>query len=113
MENVFSSIISNNVSHITPSAAKNREDRLSRKRVCSMLDKNHSGNYRGKKPLSELLSEQQKKINHIKSEKKRRKNIKDGFVKLVNVNPGLGDHQKSEAIILDKSMPPVKLIYFL
>ncbi|ORX46055.1 hypothetical protein DM01DRAFT_1386327 [Hesseltinella vesiculosa] len=61
------------------------------------------GSGRGRKPAHELLSEDQKKANHIASEQKRRANIRIGFDQLVDIVPSLNDAQRSESMILHKS----------
>ncbi|KAI8875231.1 hypothetical protein K501DRAFT_203061, partial [Backusella circina FSU 941] len=57
-----------------------------------------------KKPPQELLSDEQKKLNHIASEQKRRANIRIGFDKLVEIVPTLSGGNKSESLILHKSV---------
>jgi hypothetical protein len=57
---------------------------------------------RGKKPPHELLSEAEKKANHIASEQKRRQNIRVGFDQLVDIVPALSQSHRSEALILQK-----------
>ncbi|KAI8639178.1 hypothetical protein BD408DRAFT_392789 [Parasitella parasitica] len=57
-----------------------------------------------KKKAVELLSDDQKRANHIASEQKRRANIRIGFEKLVAVVPTLSSGHKSEALILQKSV---------
>ncbi|ORE02509.1 helix-loop-helix DNA-binding protein, partial [Rhizopus microsporus var. microsporus] len=52
----------------------------------------------------ELLTEEQKRANHIASEQKRRANIRIGFEQLVDIVPTLSDGHKSEAMILQKSV---------
>lgn len=47
-----------------------------------------------------ILSESEKKQNHVDSEKKRRQNIKIGFERLVEAVPSLKEGQRSESIIL-------------
>ncbi|KAG2175009.1 hypothetical protein INT43_006071 [Umbelopsis isabellina] len=59
---------------------------------------------RGKKPPHELLSEAEKKANHIASEQKRRQNIRVGFDQLVEIVPALSQSHRSEALILQKSV---------
>ncbi|CAM0140173.1 unnamed protein product [Umbelopsis sp. WA50703] len=59
---------------------------------------------RGKKPPHELLSEAEKKANHIASEQKRRQNIRVGFDQLVDIVPALSQSHRSEALILQKSV---------
>ncbi|CDS03880.1 hypothetical protein LRAMOSA06835 [Lichtheimia ramosa] len=58
---------------------------------------------RGRKPPHELLSEAQKKANHIASEQKRRANIRIGFDQLVDMVPTLSHSHRSESVILQKS----------
>lgn len=57
---------------------------------------------RARKPAHELLSEDQKKANHIASEQKRRANIRIGFDQLVDMVPALDNCHRSEALILQK-----------
>lgn len=57
---------------------------------------------RGKKPPHELLTEAEKKANHIASEQKRRQNIRVGFDQLVDIVPTLSQCHRSEALILQK-----------
>ncbi|KAF9126371.1 hypothetical protein BGW39_006676 [Mortierella sp. 14UC] len=58
----------------------------------------------GKKQPHELLTDAEKKANHIASEQKRRQNIRIGFDSLVEIVPTLGECQRSEALILQKSV---------
>ncbi|KAJ3175554.1 hypothetical protein HK101_010627 [Irineochytrium annulatum] len=51
-----------------------------------------------------MLSEDKKKSNHIASEQRRRQNIREGFHQLVEIVPTLTNCQKSEAVILQKSV---------
>lgn len=58
---------------------------------------------KGSKKMShELLSDDQKKANHIASEQKRRANIRIGFDKLIDIVPTLSSGHRSEALILQK-----------
>ncbi|KAI8338990.1 hypothetical protein BC941DRAFT_263960 [Chlamydoabsidia padenii] len=66
------------------------------------------GSGRGRKPAHELLSEDQKKANHIASEQKRRANIRLGFDQLVGVVPNLTECQRSESLILQKSVDYIR-----
>ncbi|CEP17679.1 hypothetical protein [Parasitella parasitica] len=63
---------------------------------------------RVRKPAHELLSEDQKKANHIASEQKRRANIRIGFDQLVDMVPTLDNCHRSEALILQKSVDYIK-----
>ncbi|GAN06187.1 helix-loop-helix DNA-binding domain-containing protein [Mucor ambiguus] len=63
---------------------------------------------RARKPAHELLSEDQKKANHIASEQKRRANIRIGFDQLVDMVPALDNCHRSEALILQKSVEYIK-----
>ncbi|KAF7195869.1 Protein INO4 [Pseudocercospora fuligena] len=51
-------------------------------------------------PAKARLSDQQKKDNHISSEKKRREAIRAGFDKLSTLVPGMEGQARSEAIVL-------------
>lgn len=55
-----------------------------------------------KKAPHELLTEAEKKANHIASEQKRRQNIRIGFDSLVEIVPTLSECHRSEALILQK-----------
>ncbi|KAK9687331.1 Transcription factor, variant 2 [Basidiobolus ranarum] len=57
---------------------------------------------RGKKVTQELLTEEEKKANHIASEQKRRQNIRIGFEQLVDIVPTLSQCHRSESAILQK-----------
>ncbi|KAI7896412.1 uncharacterized protein EV154DRAFT_492150 [Mucor mucedo] len=57
---------------------------------------------RARKQAHELLSEDQKKANHIASEQKRRANIKIGFDQLVDMVPTLDGSHRSESLVLQK-----------
>ncbi|EMF14310.1 uncharacterized protein SEPMUDRAFT_25295, partial [Sphaerulina musiva SO2202] len=46
------------------------------------------------------LTEEQKKKNHIESEKKRREAIRQGFDRLSTLVPGMQGQARSEAIVL-------------
>lgn len=63
-----------------------------------------------KKQTHELLSEDQKRANHIASEQKRRANIRVGFEKLVDIVPTLSSGHRSEALILQKSVEHLRLL---
>lgn len=62
----------------------------------------HAGGGRNKKAPHELLTEAEKKANHIASEQKRRQNIRVGFDQLVDIVPTLSQNHRSEAMILQK-----------
>ncbi|KAI7816294.1 hypothetical protein BC939DRAFT_404036 [Gamsiella multidivaricata] len=59
---------------------------------------------RAKKAPHELLTDAEKKANHIASEQKRRQNIRIGFDSLVEIVPTLSECHRSEALILQKSV---------
>jgi hypothetical protein len=65
-------------------------------------NKSKKSNASSKKMTHELLSEDQKRANHIASEQKRRANIRVGFEKLVDIVPTLSSGHRSEALILQK-----------
>ncbi|KAI8592199.1 hypothetical protein BDZ88DRAFT_408624 [Geranomyces variabilis] len=66
------------------------------------------GGGRGKKSGKPLLTDEEKRANHIESEKKRRQNIRTGFDQLVQIVPTLGQCQRSESLILQKSVEYVQ-----
>lgn len=57
---------------------------------------------KGRKAPHELLTDAEKKANHIASEKKRRQNIRLGFDQLIDIVPTLTQGNRSEAFILQK-----------
>ncbi|KAI8865733.1 hypothetical protein GQ42DRAFT_165906 [Ramicandelaber brevisporus] len=63
-----------------------------------------------RKRASELLTEEEKKANHIASEQKRRQNIRQGYEKLVTLVPTLSQSQRSEALILQKTVEYIKML---
>ena len=80
------------------------------KRKNTTTDKGNAnaGTNSGDSTEGQRLTEQQKKENHIASEKRRRENIKDGFQALCDLVPTLANatsnSQKSEAVILQNSI---------
>ncbi|KAJ1932674.1 Transcription factor, partial [Linderina pennispora] len=56
------------------------------------------------KKKGELLTEEEKKANHIASEQKRRQNIRAGYDQLIQIVPTLTPSQRSEALILQKTV---------
>ncbi|ORY92302.1 hypothetical protein BCR43DRAFT_498140 [Syncephalastrum racemosum] len=63
---------------------------------------------RARKAPHELLTEAEKKANHIASEQKRRQNIRLGFDQLIEVVPSLSQGNRSEALILQKSVEHIR-----
>lgn len=60
---------------------------------------------RSAKPQGELLTAEEKKANHIASEQKRRKAIREGFEKITEIVPDLDKSQgRSEATVLIKTV---------
>ncbi|KAK9768675.1 hypothetical protein K7432_000507 [Basidiobolus ranarum] len=62
------------------------------------------GGRRSKKATHELLTEEEKRANHIASEQKRRQNIRIGFERLVDIVPTLNHNHRAESVILEKSV---------
>ncbi|KAJ2866157.1 Transcription factor [Coemansia erecta] len=62
------------------------------------------------KKKGELLTEDEKKANHIASEQKRRQNIRVGYDQLIQIVPTLTPSQRSEALILQKTVEYVKYL---
>jgi heteromeric Ino2p/Ino4p transcription factor len=54
------------------------------------------------------LSEQEKKNNHIESEQKRRRAIREGFDELAEMIPGCKGQGRSEAVVLEAATAHVK-----
>lgn len=50
------------------------------------------------------LTQDQKKKNHIESEKKRREAIRAGFEKLAEIIPGCEGQARSEAVVLQRTV---------
>ncbi|KAI9315573.1 hypothetical protein BX666DRAFT_1957010 [Dichotomocladium elegans] len=63
---------------------------------------------RPRKAPHELLTDEEKKANHIASEQKRRQNIRLGFEQLIEVVPSLSQGNRSEALILQKSVEHIR-----
>ncbi|CAO3613902.1 unnamed protein product [Cunninghamella blakesleeana] len=63
---------------------------------------------KSRKAPHELLTEAEKKANHIASEQKRRQNIRLGFDQLIEIVPALNTGNRSEALILQKSVDHIK-----
>ncbi|CDS08944.1 hypothetical protein LRAMOSA10304 [Lichtheimia ramosa] len=63
---------------------------------------------RCRKAPHELLTEAEKKANHIASEQKRRQNIRLGFDQLIDIVPSLNHGNRSEALILQKSIDHIR-----
>ncbi|CAO3636874.1 unnamed protein product [Mucor hiemalis] len=63
---------------------------------------------KGRKAPHELLTDAEKKANHIASEKKRRQNIQLGFDQLIEIVPSLTQGNRSEAFILQKSVDHIR-----
>ncbi|KAI7880466.1 uncharacterized protein EV154DRAFT_523895 [Mucor mucedo] len=63
---------------------------------------------KGRKAPHELLTDAEKKANHIASEKKRRQNIRLGFDQLIEIVPSLTQGNRSEAFILQKSVDHIR-----
>ncbi|KAI8880398.1 hypothetical protein K501DRAFT_286918 [Backusella circina FSU 941] len=61
-----------------------------------------------RKAPHELLTDAEKKANHIASEKKRRQNIRLGFDQLIEIVPSLTQGNRSEAFILQKSVDHIR-----
>ncbi|KAJ2248600.1 Transcription factor [Coemansia sp. RSA 455] len=62
------------------------------------------------KKKGELLTEDEKKANHIASEQKRRQNIRTGYDQLIQIVPTLTPSQRSEALILQKTVEYIKYL---
>ena len=64
---------------------------------------------RPRKDKKQLLSDNEKRMNHVVSEQRRRKLIKDGFEQLVEIIPGLNDvNSTSKSTVLFKTAEYIK-----
>ncbi|KAG0173216.1 hypothetical protein DFQ28_009301 [Apophysomyces sp. BC1034] len=63
-----------------------------------------------RKAPHELLTEAEKKANHIASEQKRRQNIRMGFDQLIEIVPTLNHGGRSEALVLQQSVDHIKYL---
>ena len=54
------------------------------------------------------LTEQEKKNNHIASEQKRRRAIREGFDRLANIVPGMTGQGRSENLVLQATLDHLK-----
>ncbi|KAG0226597.1 hypothetical protein BGW42_003508 [Actinomortierella wolfii] len=61
-----------------------------------------------RKPYKELLTEEEKRANHIASEQKRRNTIRNGFKDMTEIIPELRDVNSSKSTILFKAVDFIK-----
>ena len=61
-----------------------------------------------RKPYKELLTEEEKRANHIASEQKRRNTIRNGFKDMTDIIPDLRDVNSSKSTILFKAVDFIK-----
>ncbi|KAF9362543.1 hypothetical protein BGX34_005960 [Mortierella sp. NVP85] len=61
-----------------------------------------------RKPYKELLTEEEKRANHIASEQKRRNTIRNGFKDMTDIIPELRDVNSSKSTILFKAVDFIK-----
>lgn len=67
-------------------------------------ERRKAGQGRRTKRFMSLLTEEQKRSNHIASEQRRRQHIREGLTKLAEMVPGLDENIKSEALILERAV---------
>ncbi|KAF9212581.1 hypothetical protein BGZ59_006583 [Podila verticillata] len=63
-----------------------------------------------RKPYKELLTEEEKRANHIASEQKRRNTIRNGFKDMTDIIPDLKDINSSKSTILFKAVDFIKYL---
>ncbi|KAF9577686.1 hypothetical protein BGW38_006951, partial [Lunasporangiospora selenospora] len=63
-----------------------------------------------RKPFKELLTEEEKRANHIASEQKRRNTIRNGFKDMTEIIPELRDVNSSKSTILFKAVDFIRLL---
>ncbi|KAI7872356.1 hypothetical protein BDF14DRAFT_1752583 [Spinellus fusiger] len=76
-------------------------------------DKTKPRKQRYRKLPHELLTEAEKKANHIASEQKRRHNIRLGFDQLIDSVPTLHHGNRSEALVLQKSIEYIQQLIYM
>ncbi|CAO3640794.1 unnamed protein product [Cunninghamella blakesleeana] len=96
-ETVVAAITSNNPHSILSTLSSLPRPLLIHPKSTSMKRERKS-----RKQPHELLTEEEKKANHIASEQKRRQNIRMGFDQLIEYVPTLNRGNRSETIILQK-----------
>ncbi|KAG0044928.1 hypothetical protein BGZ83_009811 [Gryganskiella cystojenkinii] len=69
---------------------------------------NGNGTTTKRKPYKELLTEEEKRANHIASEQKRRNTIRNGFKDMTDIIPDLKDVNSSKSTILFKAVDFIK-----
>jgi len=67
-------------------------------------------NKSSRKPYKELLTEEEKRANHIASEQKRRNTIRAGFKELTDIIPTLKNVNNSKSTILFKAVDYIKYL---
>ncbi|KAG0035936.1 hypothetical protein BGZ82_004920 [Podila clonocystis] len=63
-----------------------------------------------RKPYKELLTEEEKRANHIASEQKRRNTIRNGFKDMTDIIPDLKDINSSKSTILFKAVDFIRYL---
>ncbi|KAF9428493.1 hypothetical protein BGZ94_002202 [Podila epigama] len=63
-----------------------------------------------RKPYKELLTEEEKRANHIASEQKRRNTIRNGFKDMTDIIPDLKDINSSKSTILFRAVDFIKYL---
>ncbi|CAG8606054.1 6689_t:CDS:2 [Ambispora gerdemannii] len=69
-----------------------------------------SGSKSSRKPYKELLTEEEKRANHIASEQKRRNTIRAGFKELTDIIPTLKSVNNSKSTILFKAVDYIRYL---
>ncbi|KAI8644068.1 hypothetical protein BD408DRAFT_442155 [Parasitella parasitica] len=97
----------------TKNASNNRKRSYSTEKALNgedeeEVDVSEKKERKGRKAPHELLTDAEKKANHIASEKKRRQNIRLGFDQLIEIVPSLTQGNRSEAFILQKSVDHIR-----
>ncbi|KAM3579140.1 hypothetical protein VKS41_008364 [Umbelopsis sp. WA50703] len=71
---------------------------------------NYNGANKRSKPHKELLTEEEKRANHIASEQKRRNTIRTGFKELTDIIPTLKNINNSKSTILFKAVEYIRYL---
>ncbi|RUO96247.1 hypothetical protein BC936DRAFT_142354 [Jimgerdemannia flammicorona] len=76
----------------------------------AMSPSSGNGNSTKRKPYKELLTEEEKRANHIQSEQKRRNTIRAGFRDLTDLVPTLKNVNNSKSTILFKAVEYIRYL---
>ncbi|KAF9177618.1 hypothetical protein BGZ51_008517 [Haplosporangium sp. Z 767] len=98
----------NSTPSTTPTPSTSTSSPVSSTSPSSTVATTASGTTTKRKPYKELLTEEEKRANHIASEQKRRNTIRNGFKDMTDIIPDLKDVNSSKSTILFKAVDFIK-----